>query len=160
MKKNFINVQIQARPEIAKKFQEAYEQSECNSKGDFLTHMLKSWLHPEIDQDNVRHIEQLEVQLNHLEALHAQQKEKLEQEFSETNYALRQQTQYSDQLEKEIHGLKEQLNYFHKQLSPYLEAHRDKVVRVKNKVTKRYIRRKLRRERDVFDVIMNSLKFH
>jgi hypothetical protein len=55
-------------------------------------------------------------------------------------------------------NIKNELNYFLNQLSPILAKHKDEIIRVKNPVNGRYIKRYIRRERDVFDVVMNSIK--
>ncbi|MDA3929362.1 MAG: hypothetical protein PF541_10420 [Prolixibacteraceae bacterium] len=157
MTKNFLKVQVQARPEIAQKFQDAFEQSECNTKGDFLTKLLNYWLNPEIDQENIRRIDELENTIEQLKQVHTQQIDELEHTINSHEFQQDQLYRGNENLEMEKESVKSQLLYFHQQLSPILAKHQGEVVQVKNSITKRYIKRNINRERDVFDVIMNSI---
>lgn len=47
MKKDFKNIQVQARPDLFDSFQDTFEQSGANSKGEFLGMLLECYLNPD-----------------------------------------------------------------------------------------------------------------
>jgi len=47
IKKDFKNIQVQARPELYDLFQDTFEQSGSNSKGEFLGVLLETYLNPD-----------------------------------------------------------------------------------------------------------------
>lgn len=47
IKKEFKNIQVQARPELFTLFEDTFQQSGANSKGEFLGILLESYLNPD-----------------------------------------------------------------------------------------------------------------
>ena len=47
MKKDFKNIQVQARPDLFELFQDTFDQSGSNSKGEFLGMLLECYLNPD-----------------------------------------------------------------------------------------------------------------
>jgi hypothetical protein len=67
IKKDFKNIQVQARPELFATFEDAFQQSGANSKGEFLGTILDSYLNPnhetavkKVQSDFTREREQFE----------------------------------------------------------------------------------------------------
>jgi hypothetical protein len=49
VKKDFKNIQVQARPELFTMFEDTFQQSGANSKGEFLGMLLENYLNPDYD---------------------------------------------------------------------------------------------------------------
>lgn len=158
MNKNFVKVQVQARPEIAQKFQDAFEQSECNTKGDFLTKLLNYWLNPQIDQDNIKKIQELESILERKGIEYLSRLDELEELIEEQSNAQDALSESKETLAMSNEELQNELNHYRRHLSPLLVKYLGQEVRPRHPITKRRIRRVIHSEKDVMDVIMNSIK--
>jgi|GEM_PF-6455900 hypothetical protein len=78
-RKNFKNIQIQGKIELAELFEDTYEQSGANSKGEFLNILLDTYLNPNQKTEDTGNVKQLLSEKENLEA----QKENLDKEMNE-----------------------------------------------------------------------------
>lgn len=128
---NFKNVNVKVRIELAEVFQDAFEQSGANSKGEFFGNLLENYLNPDHDsklKDRKEMIENLEI----------------------ANAALREQVQ----------DYERSLQVFNDKLIPILENHIGENVEIKDSETGAKKTIEINSIDDVFQVIMNSVKIN
>ncbi len=133
IKKDFKNIQVQARPDLFTLFQDTFEQSGSNSKGEFLGMLLECYLNPDH-----------EGAIKKIEANFEIQKATLEREKQN----LVDQVNNRDVFSPKIISM----------LQPVLDKNRGNMARFTNKKTGETEEIEVNTLEDVLTVILKSIK--
>ncbi len=107
MKTGFSNIQISAKVDFKKHFEEIYQESEANSKGEFLSILLDNYLNPDYEKAVKRVENEKNKELMNLQTCSTEKTDKLEQELNEAK--------------EKLNEVKSELNGYTSQLDRYLQ---------------------------------------
>lgn len=148
----FRNIQIQGKIELADLFEDTFQQSGCNSKGEFLNVLLDDFLNPEeAISKKAEDVEKEKNQIEYTNNLLEEEKHQIENQLD---------TALSDNIEKDetIEMLQEKIDHYENDmLHSLLNKHKGK--RLKFKSTKgEKVEIQINSIEDVYTAIINSIK--
>jgi len=114
-RKNFKNIQIQGKIELAELFEDTYEQSGANSKAEFLNILLDTYLNPNSKNENPGKVKEL-----------LSEKENLEGEKSNLDQELTQSQEENQQLKARLELYENDI------LKKLLKKHKGKTLHFRN----------------------------
>ncbi|MFB6319959.1 hypothetical protein [Saccharicrinis sp. FJH54] len=134
--KNQKNINVRAHIETAELFQDTFEQSGANSKGEFISMLLENYLNPDYESKVKAVKDQVDKK--------GKENESLLLKLNEANTT-------ATMLENEI-------AFFDEKLDPILQNHLGELVAIKDPETKEKVEIEINSIQDVFEVIMKSVK--
>lgn len=135
IKKDFKNIQVQARPDLFALFQDTFEQSGSNSKGEFLGMLLESYLNPDH-----------ESAVKKIESNFAKEKAAFEKEKQSLTEQVNSRAMFSPEIIE--------------MLQPVLDKNKGQIAKFPNPKTKEMEEIEVNTLEDALTVILKSIKIN
>lgn len=136
---NFKNIQIQGKIELAELFEDTYQQSGANSKGEFLSTLLDEYLNPE--------------------EIASKKVEEIEKEKNELSGELQDISREKEEVEAENTVLQERLKHYENEfLTKVFTKNKGKKLQFKSTMTGKKMEIEINDPKDAFTAIIHSIQ--